>query len=305
MTKHKPVLLKEAVDALQVKPGGIYIDVTLGGGGHSKLILQQMNYTGSLVAIDLDKSALQSFEAYMEESELNNSRRKSLNLVFVNDNFRNLDQILRSLKITQVDGIIADLGLSTDQIYEVKGISYLKNEQLDMRINKNLTVTAADLLNALYKKELTELFEKFADIDFAKELVKEILRTRQISPFKTTSQLKHLIQKVVPLHTRRGTRRNPEAKVFQALRIAVNDELESLATFLPLAFEALATGGRLAVISFHSGEDRIVKSFIKEKSKTGQGIVVEKLLRPSQLETTANPRSASAKLRVIEKRGKN
>lgn len=307
MTKHKPVLLKEAIDGLYVKSSETYIDVTLGGGGHSADILERLGDFGRLIVFDVDENAIDNFKSILKEKGFKQSgeglefTRKNVEVVVIKENFRNIDKALEKHGIKQVAGIIADLGLSTDQIYGVEGISFLKNEKLDMRFDKAVGATAADLLNGLYKKELVDLFKRLADIEFANELANEIVRARTQRPLTTTSQLKHLIQKVVPLHKRKGTNRNPEAKVFQALRIAVNDELGSLRTFLPLAFEALASGGRLSVISFHSGEDRLMKNFISEKSKDNQLKVVDKLLRPTREEIVRNPRSSSAKLRVVEK----
>lgn len=302
---HKPVLLNETIDSIQVKEGGTYLDVTLGGGGHSLLILEKLKGKGSLVVMDVDKSALKNFkqrlveEGYKENgSDLEKAKVK---VRLVNENFRKLDQVLKEIDIKEFNGIIADLGLSTDQIYQVEGISYLKNTELDMRLDQNLGVKASDLLNALYKTELENMFKNLADIKYERELVKKIIEYRKTIPFKTTKQLTYLIQEVVPLHKRKGAFKNPEAKVFQALRIAVNDELGSLRTFLPLAFEALAQEGILSIISFHSGEDRIVKNFMRSTEELGQAKIVEKLIKPSQLEINSNPRSSSARLRVIKK----
>jgi 16S rRNA (cytosine1402-N4)-methyltransferase len=302
---HKPVLLKETIDSINVKTGGTYLDVTLGGGGHSKLILERMSDQGTLVVMDVYKNALDKFKKYLIEEGFKDKgeilKKDKVQVRLVNENFRNLDEILKDTKIKEFDGIIADLGLSTDQIYQVEGISYLKNTELDMRLDEKLGVKASDLLNALYKTELENMFKNLADIKFEKELVRKIIEYRKTRPFKTTKQLKHLIQEVVPLYKRKGTHKNPEAKVFQALRIAVNDEIGALKSFLPLAFEALAQEGVLSVISFHSGEDRVVKNFIRDMEEKGQIEIVEKLIKPSQLEINTNPRSSSARLRVMRK----
>lgn len=302
---HKPVLLKETIDSINVKEGGTYLDVTLGGGGHSMLILERLNGKGNLVVMDVDKNALENFKQGLIEEGFEESGTELIKgkarVTLVNENFRNLDQILTDLKTKKFNGIIADLGLSTDQIYQVEGISYLKNTELDMRLDDRLGVKASDLLNALYKTELENMFKNLADIKFEKELVRKIIEYRKTRPFKTTTQLKHLIQEVVPLYKRKGTHKNPEAKVFQALRIAVNDEIGALKSFLPLAFEALAQEGILSVISFHSGEDRIVKNFVRDFEEKGQAEIVEKLIKPSQQEVNTNPRSSSARLRVMRK----
>jgi len=291
---HKPVLLKETIDSINVKEGGTYLDVTLGGGGHTMLILERLNGKGNLVVMDVDKTALENFKQRLIEEGYKESgtdlSRGKVQVILVNENFRNLDEILKNLEIKEFNGIIADLGLSTDQIYQVEGISYLKNTELDMRLDDQLGVKASDLLNALYKTELENMFKNLADIKFEKELARKIIEYRKTRPFKTTTQLKHLIQEVVPLYKRKGTYKNPEAKVFQALRIAVNDE-----------FEALAQEGILSIISFHSGEDRIVKNFIRDTEEKGQAEIVEKLIKPSQQEINTNPRSSSARLRVMRK----
>ncbi|MCA9383175.1 16S rRNA (cytosine(1402)-N(4))-methyltransferase RsmH [Candidatus Dojkabacteria bacterium] len=298
-TKHKTVLLQEAVDSLNIKPRGTYIDVTLGGGGHSLEILKQMDYQGKLIAFDLDAEAIKRFEALLIE---NNIKNENLEVIIVNDNFIELESVLLKNKITKVDGILADLGLSTDQYLDSNiGISFLENSELDMRIDKTKQVKAKDLLNGLYEKELIKLFEDLADIKFAKQLAREIVQYRKDKSIETTKDLKAIVQKVVPFSYRKGVQRNPEAKVFQALRIAVNDELLNLRSLLPLAFETLDFGGRLAVISFHSGEDRIVKNFFREKKDNNKIEYVFKLLTPSEEEQKANPRSSSAKLRVVEK----
>lgn len=298
-TKHKTVLLQEAVDSLNIKPRGTYIDVTLGGGGHSLEILKQMDYQGKLIAFDLDAEAIKRFEALLIENDIKN---ENLEVIIVNDNFIELESVLLKNKITKVDGILADLGLSTDQYLDSNiGISFLENSELDMRIDKTKQVKAKDLLNGLYEKELIKLFEDLADIKFAKQLAREIVQYRKDKSIETTKDLKAIVQKVVPFSYRKGVQRNPEAKVFQALRIAVNDELLNLRSLLPLAFETLDFGGRLAVISFHSGEDRIVKNFFREKKDNNKIEYVFKLLTPSEEEQKANPRSSSAKLRVVEK----
>ena len=304
MSKHKPVLLKEVIDALEVKDEGVYVDATLGGGGHSKEVLQSLK-KGKLVAFDFDAESIKEFEKHLlKEGFVKKKdwlRKKNLKIALVHDNFKEINEVLKKLKLKKVDGIIADFGLSTDQYEKIEGVSYLRDEPLDMRIDKSRQTTAADLLNALYKKELLKLFEALSDIKFADELVREIIYERKLRPFKTTKQLKRIIQKVVPYHKRKGAFRNPDAKVFQALRIAVNDELGSIRQLLPLALETLAPEGKLAVITFHSGEDRIVKKFINQG--VADNLIKEKstIIKPTEIEKLKNPRSSSAKLRIIIK----
>lgn len=305
MSKHKPVLQKEAIDALGVKPKGFYIDATLGGGGHALSIIEKLKGDGTLLGIDLSANAIKAFKEVLliagykeKEDYLQNGKIK---IYLENDNYSSLTSILSKNSLGKVSGVLADLGLSTDQIYEVPGVSYLGNNELDMRLSPDLKVTASDLLNGLFKKEMISMFESLSDIDFAQDLVKEIIAQRQVKPFTTTKDLKRIIQKVVPQYKRRGTKKNPEAKVFQALRIAVNDELNSLRSFLPQALEALSQKGRLVTISFHSGEDRVVKQFIKDNSEDGTIEIISRIIKPSSVEIKDNPRSASAKMRVIAK----
>lgn len=306
MTKHKPVLQKEAIDALRIKPKGIYIDATLGGGSHALSIIEKLNGEGTLLGIDLSENAIKAFKEILlvagYEDKGDYLHRGKLKVYLENNNYNSLNSILTKYSIGEVSGVFADLGLSTDQIYEVPGISYIGNSELDMRLNTDLKVTASDLLNGLFKKEMTHMFESLSDIDFAEELVREIIAQRQVKPIKNTKDLKSIIQKVVPQYKRRGTKRNPEAKVFQALRIAVNDELNSLRSFLPQALEALSPKGRFAIISFHSGEDRVVKNFIKDNLQDGTIEIISKIIKPNPEEVKQNPRSASAKMRVIIKK---
>lgn len=304
-TKHIPVLLKESLKDLNVKPNGIYIDLTLGGGGHFKEIINKLNGNGIVIGIDKDEKAI---EYVRKELSIDNKigknyelKKGSLTIILSNNNFVNLSEILKEIKINKVDGIIADLGLSTDQYRSGIGLSYLEDTDLDMRMEKDLTIKASDLLNALYVNELEKLFIELADFSFAKKLAKEIVRYRNEKPIKTTTQLRSIIQKIVPFKFRKGTNKHPEAKVFQALRIAINDEFNSIKQLLPQAFEALYSGGRLVIISFHSGEDKIIKNFFKEKEEENKIKYINKLLKPSVNEIAQNSRSHSAKLRSILK----
>lgn len=308
MTIHRTVLLEELIEKLEIKEGETYFDATLGGGGHAKEILQRLGRKGRLIALDFNKEAVNEFRNYLRgegfeerKEEVKYLIKGELRVYLEVNNFKNIDKVLKKNNIKNLNGVIADLGLSTDQIYGIEGVSYLGEMKLDMRLQEGLAYTASDLLNGLFKNELIELFTKLADIKFADKLANEIVKERKIRPFTTTTQLKHLIQKIVPLRERKGTNKNPEAKVFQALRIAVNDELSSLRAFLPLALGALVSGGRLAVISFHSGEDRIVKHFIKENLAQEKVRVIDKMVTPTKSEVLNNKRSESAKMRVIEK----
>lgn len=303
MTKHKTVLLHETIDWLNPKDGGVYVDATLGGGGHALSLLSRLTDL-TLVVIDVDDFALDNFSKLLiangfkqDSDQLVNAEQR---VILCRSNFRSIGEILHKKKISDVDGIYADLGFSSDQL-EGYGMSFLNEEKLDMRLDKDLKVTAKDLVNGLYVKELDNLFSKLGDVRFSKQLAKAIAQQRAKSLIETTSDLRKIVQKIVPFHKRIGTNKHPEAKVFQALRIAVNDELGALREFLPQGFEALRQGGVLAVISFHSGEDRIVKNFCYQKAEAGEAEFIQKLIKPSQKEIESNPRSRSAKLRIISK----
>jgi len=310
-TKHVPVLLQAALNCLQPKTGGTYLDATLGGAGHALKILDSLSQAGKLIAIDQDNLALINFSKQLqtkgfvvikEENNYTNLLKGKLQVTLIHANFRNLRQVLKQVQIDCLSGVIADLGLSTDQLSEAtRGFSFLAESELDMRMDKDLTITAKDLLNGLYKGELQKLFEKLGDISFAGKLAQEIVKMRLSKPITTTGQLKALVQKIVPYKSRKGTNKHPEAKVFQALRIAVNDELNALREFLPQAFETLCPGGKLVIISFHSGEDRIVKNYFKEQVAEDNAKFISKLLKPTVEEIKINARSSSAKLRAIEK----
>ncbi|MFQ5493216.1 MAG: 16S rRNA (cytosine(1402)-N(4))-methyltransferase RsmH [Candidatus Dojkabacteria bacterium] len=297
MTKHKPVLLKQAVSSLQVEPGGVYLDATLGGGGHFLAIMKLMNGSGRLVGVDQDNNAIEAAKKLLVDGgfkkEGSDWHKKGMKVFLLSANFRHLPNLMESIGEESFDGILADLGMSTDQLFDSpRGFSFGRQGELDMRMSQNLTVTAADLLAGLYKKELEQLFKTYGDVYKSGAIAAEIVKQRKRSPIKTTRHLKKLVGKISP---------SSEAKVFQALRIAVNDELNALKDFLPAAFKALNAGGRLAIINFHSGEDRVVKEFTNEKVESGDAKYTAKLIRPDALEIKENPKSRSAKLRVIEK----
>ncbi len=262
---HKSVLLKEVLQALNVQKGKWYLDATLGDGGHSLAILQA---GGNVVGIDVDPEALERVRKRFEKEKINKEK-----YILIQGNFREIKQLLGDKKFS---GIIFDLGVSSLQFDEVKrGFSFMKDAPLDMRMDPSLKVTAADLINGLNKGELIKLFLTLGEERQAKKVTELIISNRPIS---TTMQL----AKIIYVHP---------AKVFQALRIAVNDELNSLKEALPQALELLDLGGMIIVISFHSLEDRIVKHFFKSKN----------LITPSDEEIKLNPRSRSAKMRVFKK----
>jgi 16S rRNA (cytosine1402-N4)-methyltransferase len=289
---HIPVLLDESIEALNVKPNGFYIDCTLGDGGHSNKILSQLSSQGLLLSIDQDQNAIDFVKSYYEISD---------NWIIKKGNFANIKTIVKGLEAEkEVNGVLMDIGLSSRQLEqsEGRGFSYQeKDEPLDMRMDQELGVTALDLLKVLEVHELTKLFKVYGEERFAKPIAKAI--KEDISEINTVGDLTSLIYNVVPVAQ---SNKNPSRRVFQALRIAVNDELNSLKEGLDNAFEILTTGGRIVVISFHSLEDRIVKECFNEKEESKQGkLVNEKPITATEEEIDRNPRSSSAKLRVLEK----
>lgn len=290
---HISVLLKEAVDSLSVEPGKLYIDGTLGGGGHTAEILER---GGKVLGIDFDEDALAYNKLRIENGEVRNGK----NVTLAKGNFRDIDAIAKENGIEKVAGIVLDIGVSSHHFDDVgRGFSFQHEAPLDMRMDQDLEVNAADLLNVLSKNELAELFLKLGEEWKAKPIAEAIVKARQVSSIKTTTDLVEVVKRVIP-GGKPGI--NPATKVFQALRIAVNDELNNLRDVLPKAVDLLEPNGRLAVISFHSLEDRIVKNAFKQFAQEGKGtIVTKKPLVPSEEEIGRNKRARSAKLRVFEK----
>jgi 16S rRNA (cytosine1402-N4)-methyltransferase len=299
---HISVLLKEAIDYLHVRAGKRYIDGTLGGGGHTGEILAA---GGKVLGLDVDKDAL----AYVKE-KINDKRLaiKEDDFRLARGNFKDIEVLAKANGFDKVAGILLDLGVSSHQFDTAeRGFSIQASGPLDMRMDQTLAVSAKDLLNALTKDELTELFTKLGEERFAGKIAKEIVESRKKKPLETTAELESLIKRTVPrsgIFDKSGMRQiHPATKVFQALRIAVNDELNSLQDVLPKAVALLEPEGRLAVITFHSLEDRIVKHSFIAFEKKGQGMILtKKPVIPSEEEVLANPRSRSAKLRVFEKK---
>jgi len=303
---HQPVLLKEAIDYLAIKPGEKYLDATVGGGGHSLAILKS---DGQVLSIDCDPEAIAAagkiFSSWKKQacpSSWQLARGFTLHRL-VRGNFAHLKKIARQHHFESVSGVLFDLGVSKHQLTKPsRGFSFQQPGPLDMRMDPSLKVTAADLVNGLSEKELVKLFIKYGDEFRAKVIAKAIIRARRQEPIKTTQQLIGLIQQVK--HTKR--RIHPATQVFQALRIAVNDELNNLRVSLKQAFALLKPGGRLVVISFHSGEDRIVKQFFKQLADERQAkLLTKKPVRPRLDEIKSNPASRSAKLRALCKLNKS
>jgi 16S rRNA (cytosine1402-N4)-methyltransferase len=303
MTYHKPVLLDETINLLCIHPGDIYVDVTFGGGGHSREILKVMEGKGRLFGLDQDNDA--------KENALKEPFSSDEGFVFLEANFRDLKRMLRAEGLRQgsVSGILADLGVSSYQIDTAeRGFSYRFDAPLDMRMGAN-GPTAADLLNQATEEELLHILSAYGEVRNARTLVKAILQQRGLKPFRSTGDLKKLAEAQCI-----GDRMRYLSQVFQALRIAVNDEMGALTDFLKDALEMLAPGGRLVVITYHSLEDRLVKNIMKTGNTAGQidqdfygnitrpfKLITKKAIEPSAAEQKANPRSRSAKLRVAEK----
>lgn len=295
---HIPVLQKEVIENLNIHPDGIYVDCTFGGGGHSKAILQCLGEKGKLVAFDQDDDARRN---------LPDDKR----IVFIPQNFRHLQRFLRLNNISSVNGILADLGVSSHQLDEAgRGFSTRFNAELDMRMDRRQALTAAEILNSYDEQRLHKLFEQYGEVTNAKTLAKKITDLRNVTPLKSIDQFKNSIREIV-----KGNPNKYFAQVFQALRIEVNDEIGALQDMLQQIPTLLKPGGRVAIITFHSLEDKLVKNFFRrgslEEPETNPFInsaavnelkvITKKPLLPAADEMKRNPRSRSAKLRVAEK----
>lgn len=295
---HIPVLLNEVIEGLRIDPDGTYVDCTFGGGGHSRAILQQLSSKGKLIAFDQDEDAKKNLPA-------------DERLVFVSHNFRHLARFLKLEGIMAVNGIMADLGVSSHQFDEAeRGFSIRYNAELDMRMDKRQPLTAAEVLNRYTEQQLHKLFEQYGEVTNAKTLAKTIVQLRAAAPFKTIDGFKNAIREIV-----KGNPNKYFAQVFQALRIEVNNELGALKEMLQQIPSLLKPGGRAAIITFHSLEDRLVKNFfrrgsfdepeenpfINTETVNELKVITKKPVTASEKELKANPRSRSAKLRVAEK----
>jgi len=299
---HIPVLTKEILNYLNLKEGGVYIDCTLGGGGHSKAILENIYPQGSLVGIDQDKEAIETakeeLKSYIDKVKL------------IKGNFKNLDGILSDLKIKTISGIVFDLGVSSHQLKKKeRGFSFQEDSYLDMRMDLTQEFKADILLNSYSEKDLAEIFEKYGEERFSRRIARLIVTERKKKAITTTKELTDLIIRSLPRTKKRLTWRiHPATRVFQAIRIEVNQELKALEKGLNQAIRALEDKGRICVISYHSLEDRIVKHLFKKVEREGKDqeiyglkIITKKPIRPSPEEVRNNPKARSAKLRVAEK----
>lgn len=300
---HEPVLKEEALSFLVTAKNGIYLDGTLGGGGHSEAILKNIHKSGRLIALDLDNDAI----------HFSRTRLKHKNFLVEQANFKNLGEVLKKLKINRVHGILLDLGVSSYQIDTAeKGFSYRASGKLDMRMNSKQQLTAHEIANTFSEEKLCEIFKKYGEERRYRAISRVIIREREKNVIETTTDLQEIISVVLPYQNRVKSL----SRIFQALRIAVNEELENLKAALESGLDYLTTGGRLVVISYHSLEDRIVKNFFKQESRRcvcppdlpicvcGEPgrlkILTKRSIQPSKEEVQRNPRSRSARLRTAE-----
>lgn len=289
--KHVPVMLAEILEYLNPSAGQCYIDCTLGGAGYSIALAEKVGPTGKVLGIDLDELAINNAHRQLLEKKLKN-------VVLVNDNFKNLKTIAAENFPKGVDGVVFDLGLSSAQLDdETRGFSFKGDRPLDMAFGPKNSRSTADIINEYSLLELTEIFREYGEERRAYQIAKAIVSSRKEKSLKTTGDLLSVIEKVVPF--RHYSKINPATKIFQALRMETNEELTVLKEVLPEAVKILKPGGRLVVVSFHSGEDRIVKRFLKDNPEVK--VLTKRPLVAQEEETASNSRARSAKLRAAEK----
>ena len=307
--KHTSVLFSEAIDFLSVKPDGIYVDGTLGGGGHAAGICEKLSAKGTLIGIDRDLDALTAASANLE--------RYQCRKIFIQDNYANIKTVLNNLDIKRMDGALLDLGVSSFQLdNEERGFSYMKSAPLDMRMNKEDSLTAEEVVNTYKQEDLTEIIRKYGEEKWAARISAFIVSARKTAPIRTTEQLVTIIKAAIPASARRDGP-HPAKRTFQAIRIEVNDELGQLEIAVNELLDVLTDRGRLCIITFHSLEDRIVKDIVNARINPctcpknfplcvcGKKADIRKIsgkpIIPSEQEVLLNPRARSAKLRVVEK----
>lgn len=300
---HRPVLLQETVENMITDRHGIYVDCTLGGGGHLRYLAEQLAGDSQIIGIDKDREVLEQTRAELKDERV----------VLIQSDFRYLSEVIHNLGIDKVDGIMMDLGVSSFQLDRAeRGFSFHQDAPLDMRMNREQFLTARDIVNSFDEEEIRNILYRYGEESYAGSISRAIIDYRQVKEIETTLELAELIKSAVPARYRRE--KHPARKTFQALRIAVNQELEALQEVLPQAVELLKPGGRLCVISFHSLEDRMVKQFFQEKSQVCTcppsfpvcvcqrqpqlRLIKRKPITASAVEYTENPRARSARLRV-------
>ena len=306
--KHKPVMLEECIEGLNIKPDGIYVDGTLGGAGHSKEILKRLSKNGLLIGIDRDEDALKAAKENLKEFE---------NVKYIHGNHDEITEILESLDIKEVDGILLDLGVSSYQLDERnRGFSYLGNNELDMRMDKTQPLTAKKVVNTYSEEELANIIYEYGEERFSRQIARKICEYRKNKEIETTEELVNIIEKSMPAFAKKDG--HPAKRTFQAIRIEVNDEIKPLYNTVRNCIKLLKPGGRLCIITFHSLEDRAVKNaYIDAQGKCtcpkdlpycvcgaiSEGkIINKKPIIATEKEQEENSRSKSAKLRIFEKK---
>lgn len=289
---HKSVLVQEVIELLNPQPGKIYLDVTFGSGGHTRALLMH-EPACRVIGIDWDAASLEKYGSELQQEF-------GARFTPVWGNFAHLYKLLKKIKISQVDGILADFGTSQMHLFDRPGFSFSRETELDMRMApSHQLVTAATLVNELSETALADIIWEFGDERYARKIARALVEQRKKKPFKTTLDLTMVVEKIIPHH--RGMRIHPATKTFQAFRIYVNKELDNIHAFLPTAIAALSPHARLACITFHSLEDRIIKQFFKDQESAGTGqIITKKGIVATQEELKENPSARSAKLRVFE-----
>lgn len=317
-TRHKSVLWQEALDGLRLSPGDTVIDATLGGGGHTLLFRFAVGETGRIMALDTDQVAIDRFLLRVKDDAGMSADLAAGRLLIVHANFSDIGLVAEETGLTSVNAIFADLGYSSDQIEEgARGLSFSKDGPLDMRLDQSSGETAAHIVNVWAEDSLSNLFSEMGDEECAKSIARAIVRTRKERAFTRTLELAEVVEQAMPMRVRSRRKTHPATKVFQALRIAVNDEYGNLERFLEQSVDLLMPNGRLGVISFHSGEDRIVKRFFRQMAKGCEcppefpvcvchrkpklRHISRDPVVASEREKEENPRARSAKLRFAEK----
>ena len=294
-TRHKTVLLNESIENLNLKPGAIFFDGTLGGAGHSSKVCSDFGGAVRIIATDKDNLAIKNAKDKLS--------KLGCNADLILDDYRNIDRVLTNLSVEKVDGMLLDLGLSSDQLdASGRGFTFRNNEPLLMTFSEDdQKVNAKIIVNNWSEETIADILYGYSDERYSRRIAKAIAERRKIKPIETTFDLVEIIKNVVPRGYQRG-KTHFATKTFQALRIAVNDEITALKEGMKKGWEFLKKGGRMAIISFHSVEDREVKNFFRNKAKNGEGkLINKKPITPTDDEIKENPRARSAKLRVIEK----
>lgn len=305
--KHEPVLLQECIQALEIKPNGIYVDGTLGGAGHSEEILNHLSETGKLIGIDRDTESLQAAQKRLE---------KYKNVIYVHDNHDNIQEILTNLNIQEVDGILLDLGVSSYQLDErARGFSYMGDSPLDMRMDSTQKITAKEIINNYAEEQLNKILWEYGEEKFSKQIARNIIKYRENKKIETTKELVEIIENSIPKAKQKDG--HPAKRTFQAIRIEVNNEIEPLYKTIVNSIKCLKKGGKLAVITFHSLEDRAVKNAMNDlqgkctcppdlpycicKYESWGKVINKKPIIATEEEQKRNSRSKSAKLRIFER----